>query len=617
MTSEAILVDIADNVGKNVKRGRNSFYSLPKTLSEDDDPFGLFQNPRQQHSVGELVVNSLMEKEEPNTGLLVQIETESPRISVSESFNSMSSRNSISGTGVGLLGVSGLSVTGASSASGLSLNAAGASFGNLSRVSSNITGGSAVLSDDVFTSTEDEPNWDKLLNEAQFVALKISDPVVPAKTPLTRSTTTAKLRNYSPGDLTDSPAGGMLSDSKDNPEAFLVQLTPESSPKRPQADPGVSASPELERRPLVNVPITETSGSATDPPRDLCDIRNNTEVTQSNSETKPLRSLGKSAAPERGLHTEEKITNNLTKKVKTPVRQSVKENIKPGVIDNEQLKKASATLSSGKPMGKSRIGHKTSSSDVKKPIISSDLKQPQSETRRIPLSKKPVSSVPGTPSRGPEDKIFRVSSINQSAAKTLQFTPKNSVPRAPRRESMSAVKAPMSKPASAVHQFKLPSKTTEAHLKKTIVPPRTGKLQPTRLSLAPGSFSSSTGANSSIVRPRLAALKPLGTAGLPKPSSSALPRSGLQRPGLYRQGSALCQSLITGYTAGSKLSTPVMSRVRRPSDVGLRSAGGAGLPSPQVLNKNSSIVCSTPVVGQKQSRESVLPSPITSVKRRV
>ena len=99
-------------------------------------------------------------------------------------------RNSISADGVGLLGVSGLSVTGASSASGLSLNAAGASFGNMSRVSSNVTGGSAVLSDDVFTSTEDEPNWDKLLNEAQFVALKISDPVVPAKTPLTRSTTT-------------------------------------------------------------------------------------------------------------------------------------------------------------------------------------------------------------------------------------------------------------------------------------------------------------------------------------------------------------------------------------------------------------------------------------------
>ena len=35
--------------------------------------------------------------------------------------------------------------------------------------------------------TDEEPNWDKLLNEAQFVALKISDPAIPAKTPLTHS----------------------------------------------------------------------------------------------------------------------------------------------------------------------------------------------------------------------------------------------------------------------------------------------------------------------------------------------------------------------------------------------------------------------------------------------
>ena len=96
MTSEAILVDITDNEGRNVKKGRTSFYSLPKTLSEDDDPFGVFQNPRadKQRSVGDggLLISEIKEKEEPNTGLLVQIETESPRISISESFNSVSSR---------------------------------------------------------------------------------------------------------------------------------------------------------------------------------------------------------------------------------------------------------------------------------------------------------------------------------------------------------------------------------------------------------------------------------------------------------------------------------------------------------------------------------------------
>jgi len=621
MTSEAILVDITDNVGKNVKRGRNSFYSLPKTLSEDDDPFGLFQNPRtdKHQSVGEggLMMGSVTEKEEPNTGLLVQIETESPRISISESFNSVSSRNSISGTGVGMLGLSGLSVTGASSVSGMSLNIAGASFGNISRVSSNVTGSSAMLSDDVFTqdvtSTEDEPNWDKLLNEAQFVALKISDPVVPVKTPLSRSTTTAKLRNFSPGDMIDSPSGGMLMDSKDYPEAFLVQLTPESSPKRRSpADLEITASPALDRKPSISKPLVET---VNEPLKNSSIMRTkiedikDKEEPETNPKTKQVNSSGET--PTRGLDSVEiKKTDGIAKKMTTPVRKSVKENIKPRVIDNAESKKASGPLSSVKPVTKSRIGLKLPSSEVKRPSISSTLKQPQSETKRIPLSKRPAPTVPVTPSSESEDNSFRGSSINQSAAKTLQFTPKNSVPRAPRRESISAIKAPLTKPALTAHQFKLPSKTTDAHLKKIVAPARTGRLQPTRLSLAPSSSSSSAG-SSSLAQPRQAPLKPQG--------SGALSKSGLQRPGLYRQGSALCQSLITGSrAAGSKLTTPVMSRVRRPSDVGLRSAGGTGLPSPQVLNKNSSIICSTPtVVGQKQSRDRALPSPITTVKRRV
>ena len=48
-------------------------------------------------------------------------------------------------------------------------------------------------------------------------------------------------------------------------------------------------------------------------------------------------------------------------------------------------------------------------------------------------------------------------------------------------------------------------------------------------------------------------------------------------------GSALCQSMVTG----SRLSTPVSGRVRRPSDVGLRSS--SGLPSPQVSAR--SLLC--------------------------
>ena len=97
MTSEAILVDVMDNVSdKTVKtKGRNNFYSLPKTLSEDDDPFGIFQGSKDPSKTQQSVSDDLMmmNPAEPSTGLLVQIETDSPKISISESFNSVSSRS--------------------------------------------------------------------------------------------------------------------------------------------------------------------------------------------------------------------------------------------------------------------------------------------------------------------------------------------------------------------------------------------------------------------------------------------------------------------------------------------------------------------------------------------
>ena len=96
MTSEAILVDLMDNVDKNVKfKGRNSFYSLPKTLSEDDDPFGVFQTSSRGGPAPASVTEDLMvTSEEPSTGLLVHIEPDSPKIhpTISESFNSIGSR---------------------------------------------------------------------------------------------------------------------------------------------------------------------------------------------------------------------------------------------------------------------------------------------------------------------------------------------------------------------------------------------------------------------------------------------------------------------------------------------------------------------------------------------
>ena len=80
MAGEALLVDLGDSKVKKNVRKRNSFYSLPKTLSEDDDPFGVFQCSRE-------VKNEPITATQADTkiGLLVQIDPDSPKVSVSES----------------------------------------------------------------------------------------------------------------------------------------------------------------------------------------------------------------------------------------------------------------------------------------------------------------------------------------------------------------------------------------------------------------------------------------------------------------------------------------------------------------------------------------------------
>ena len=85
MAGEALLVDLGDSkVRTNVKK-RNSFYSLPKTLSEDDDPFGVFQSSRD----GKIPVQPepiSVTTADTKIGLLVQIDPDSPKVSVSESL---------------------------------------------------------------------------------------------------------------------------------------------------------------------------------------------------------------------------------------------------------------------------------------------------------------------------------------------------------------------------------------------------------------------------------------------------------------------------------------------------------------------------------------------------
>ena len=85
MAGEALLVDLGDSKVRKNDRKRNSFYSLPKTLSEDDDPFGVFQCSREVKNAGN--PDSILSATQADTkiGLLVQIDPDSPKVSVSES----------------------------------------------------------------------------------------------------------------------------------------------------------------------------------------------------------------------------------------------------------------------------------------------------------------------------------------------------------------------------------------------------------------------------------------------------------------------------------------------------------------------------------------------------
>jgi len=521
MTSEALLVDLGDSSLKPKVKGRSSFYSLPKTLSEDDDPFGVFQSSRQLRKSGQEEATAVCQ--DTNIGLLVQIEPESPRVSVSEY-----TRSSISGSESHLMGMSGGSMKDGS-----------AMFGNISRVSMT----TSTLSDDVFLqdchsqsrdAAEQEPNWDKLLNEAQFVALKISEPAstATARTPLglPRLNSAVKFSSYSPCEP--------ILDISQEEEQFLVKLTPEKSPSKEKSE----ASPKLEGK------------------KSLVEVENKTNSQDEQIVDMKVKEEPKKA-PEILVEVYEKKVvkpvEECNKRNVTPLRKASKENIKPRVISRTDVKKVPVK----QPIvARSKLGLRQPATEVKKPT--SVIRKQQPEVKG-PLSS--LSRQVNTPA-GTFSKIGRPGVGGVTAAKTLQFTPRSSG-QEKRREVPGL--------------FKEPRQAVESQLKKStnrtlLKPPRpSGPLRPPT-NAASKSWTQSSSSN-----------------------SSGLPRSGLVRPALYRSGSGLVPSMLGGAQCPGG---------RRPS----------GLPSPQLLNKNASLVCSTPTLGgKKQSSGSILPSPINSVKRRV
>ena len=201
----------------------------------------------------------------------------------------------------------------------------------------------------------------------------------------------------------------------------------------------------------------------------------------------------------------------------TPKRNVCKENLKPRVISQTEVKK-----------------DPIKQSIVPRPKLS--LRQPATEVKKArPMmrnSSRPAVTSPSVTRTKPGPSA---APAPVSAAKTLQFTPKGSSLKPARREPSG--------------QFKQPSQAVESKLKKLIPASRGG---------GGGRLAS----NNLLKPPRPAGpLKSLPSAALNKSStqcqSSGLARSGLARPALYRSGLLMVRTV--------QLSVFVLQEVPSPS----------------------------------------------------
>jgi len=642
MASDAILVDLSipapvkdsDAQGPlNLlpkKKGRSSFYSLPKTLSEDDDPFGILCKTSSMVKDKEEYEEREILREEPSMGLLVQIDADSPKCA--ESMNSLSSINSWSGTSH-MLGVSSLAVSQAGSGLGNSAHGVSGLFGNLSKIStasqppSNITPSfCTAMSDDVFgdesshadSKVDDEPNWDKLMNEAQFVALKISDPGVPLKTPIANSKLTLALSNYSPCENVESPTA-LLDINKSGSDNFLVQLTPEKSPKKFLSKEFEQfASPALEDG---KCGVEEVVGI------DVCHAKSVSNMIDTVEPQKGSIELSQCK------FDDDEVIQEVNLSMKSDDLASTKENLEPASKITKESNKF-------KYNNKSHLVAKTKL-NLKKPLCV-DQKAQEISTKKEPLkmaNKKATSATPAEKGSLPASvtPAFK-NPLLTSASKSLKFTPKNTGFRVAKRpvlnsgknstkdsaglttssstESLTSTKSVSKTPQSKPHPQLVGVKRLNPSKEKpnvTLPADRMNKPEPVK---PISSKSSSLSKPSNLVKPSGIARPGSGlntaVGSLPRPNLGSMAKptsSGIQRPGVVRQGSNLSQSIASG-----RFSTPSM---KRPEGRPVTNRAGLCLPSPQVISANSSLVCSTPAAPRLRQAKGPLPSPITNVKRRV
>jgi len=211
LATEAILVDLSENNSVSSEggavhskpKGRRSFYSQPKSLSEEDDPFGLLANASKTNDKTHLPNTSA----EPSLGTLVQLD---PEPLLDKGGGEIKDRFDLSEISKSLQTFS------------LSLDAI-----EEPKKSKLTTNTAPNLSEMLADVDLEEPNWDTLRNEAHVFTQKFKG----NKKNAILMKDEQIFGNYSPcageAGILDSPLG--LLETSAN---FLVALTPEKSPTR-------------------------------------------------------------------------------------------------------------------------------------------------------------------------------------------------------------------------------------------------------------------------------------------------------------------------------------------------------------------------------------------------
>jgi len=619
------LLDIGEIGGYSASTNRNSrrsFYDQPRTLSEEDDTFGILSNPSHSGTKHE----SFNPSETPvSTGLLVEIDSSQSSNENSDiASQSRLQSSKINGTELGLSmqssrGISVSSIT----------NSSSRNFGNISHISSlteQSSGRSLLLSDSVFSSQstmENDPmNWDMIMNEAQILASTINkDPVKSKK---------GSLGNMSPYTVgLDSP---LLDLEKEfcKPDEFLVPLTPDRSPPIKDLSTAIGQSNLAAEvsPPLKALPEHEIDGDQPTPKPAIHETPKNTNRPVNRSSRPRQLLAGHNKTPEK--KTLQETNNSVEKQVKSKVQQS---NVLRTSMTNPSLLVAQdQNVKKGQNINTS-ISHKPRLSLVERqslskpgtPVISRTMGTPNinNKINLKNVQSKINSGMPST--KGALNRTAPVKVQVASAKKAL--VPNSGRKMAPPSASKYAIS---SRPGSAIGMGPGSSSTSK---KGPTVTPLTGQRavlqrQGSNLSNLPPRRPSSTTPMKS--RQSLSFVTPAPAA--PKFTPSA-PRSGLKPP----TPSRLMAPKIRTPSAAMQQPKPTQQQniIQKPKS--RSSLRFSALPSPavggglRVGNKeNDSLVCSTPAVqlssvrsGQQGSGSlpphprAGLPSPIHTKRRAV